>query len=75
MMALKRQWMEIIGSDIAIHCRLSDIKGKTAIIETDHSTYSSLILLRKQQIIRNMARLYPELKVTQLQIRIKPPVS
>ena len=69
LMAIHRNWMEIVGPDLAVHAKMVDVKGKTLVIETDHPTWSSLILMRKKQITARIAAQFPELGITQISVR------
>jgi predicted nucleic acid-binding Zn ribbon protein len=71
LMSMHRSWMEIVGPDIAAHAKLFDIRGKVLVIETDHPTWSSLILMRKRQIVARLKAQFPELGISQLQVRSK----
>ena len=64
-----REWMEIIGPDIAAHTRILDIRGKILIIEADHPTWASMAMMRKRQVIGRIKRQFPELGITQMQVR------
>ncbi|MDD3822324.1 MAG: DUF721 domain-containing protein [Sphaerochaetaceae bacterium] len=66
-----REWMEIVGPDIAVHAKILDIRGKVLIIESDHPTWSSMIHMRKKQIIGRIARQFPELGISQIQVRVR----
>ena len=69
LMGMHRSWIEIVGSDIATHSKIFDIRGKVLVIETDHPTWSSLVLMRKKQILARLKAQFPELGITQLQVR------
>lgn len=71
LMEIHRGWMEIIGPDIASHTKIFDIRGKVLIIEADHPTWASMVMMRKKQIIARIKAQFPELGVTQLQVRTK----
>lgn len=71
LMSIHRDWMEIIGPDIAAHSKIFDIRGKVLIIEADHPTWASMVLMRKKQILGRIKAQYPELGVTQIQVKTK----
>jgi hypothetical protein len=68
--SLQRHWNEILGSDLAVHARLVDIKATTLVIEVDHPARTQAVLLRKREILSRIATSYPALKVRYLQLRI-----
>lgn len=65
------EWMEIIGPDIASHTKIMDIRGRVLIIEADHPTWASMALMRKKQVIGRIKRQFPELGITQIQVRVR----
>jgi predicted nucleic acid-binding Zn ribbon protein len=67
--SLVTTWSEIVGYDLATHARLLDLKGRVLIIQTDHPTWGSLVLMRKKQILARLKAQFPELQITQIQIR------
>ena len=69
MMGIHRSWMEIVGRDIAVHAKILDIKGRSLIIATDHPTWSSLLLMKKKQIIARVQAQFPELGITHIVVR------
>lgn len=66
-----REWMEVIGPDIAAHSKILDIRGKTLVVEADHPTWASMILMRKKQVVGRIKQQFPELGITQLQVRMR----
>lgn len=69
MMGVHRSWIEIVGPDIAPHTKIFDIRGKSLIVETDHPTWSSLLLMKKKQIIARLRAQFPELGITHIVVR------
>ena len=63
------EWMEIVGPDIAAHTKIFDVRGKVLVIEADHPTWASMVMMRKKQIIGRLKRQFPELEISQLQVR------
>ncbi|NCB00869.1 MAG: DUF721 domain-containing protein [Spirochaetia bacterium] len=64
-----REWIEIVGPDIAPHSKLYEIRNNILVIETDHPAWSSIILMKKKQILARIATQFPELGVTGLTIK------
>lgn len=71
LISIHHDWMEIIGPDIAAHSKIFDLRGKVLIIETDHPTWTSMVMMRRKQILGRIKAQYPELGVTQIQVRTK----
>lgn len=69
LMSIHRNWMEIIGADLATHTKIVDVKGRTLVIETDHPTWSSLVMMRRKQITARIKAQFPELGITQISVR------
>ncbi|MCK9285985.1 MAG: DUF721 domain-containing protein [Sphaerochaetaceae bacterium] len=68
--ALVRNWVEVVGSDIALHTKIIDIKGSTLIVKADHPTWATIITMRKQAIVEKISLLYPDLGIKRVQVRI-----
>ena len=45
---MMREWIEIVGPDIAPHAKLYEITNNILIIETDHPAWSNIILMKKK---------------------------
>ncbi len=69
--ALHRGWMQIIGPDLIAHVKVSDVKGRTLVVEVDHPAWSNIVMMRKKQIIKRVRDLFPALDIKFLQLRIK----
>ena len=67
--SIHHEWIEIVGHDLASHAKLKDIRGKVLIIETDHPTWSSMVMMKRKQILARVKAQFPELGVTQVQVR------
>jgi len=67
---LSRNWMEIVGPDLAPHMKIMDVRGHSLVLVADHPAWTNLVLLRKRQIIARVQAQYPQLDITQLQIRM-----
>ncbi|MFA5513514.1 MAG: DUF721 domain-containing protein [Sphaerochaetaceae bacterium] len=65
------QWSAIIGSDLVHKAQLTEIKNKRLIISCDHPVWASTVMMRKKKIIENVNKLYPELEIRQLQVKVK----
>lgn len=63
------EWMEIVGPDIAVHAKIFDVRGKVLIVEADHPTWASMVMMRRKQILARLKRQFPELGITQIQVR------
>lgn len=68
---LHLRWGEIIGYDLINHVKLLDLRGKVLIIEADHPTWSSIIMMRREEIIGRLKAQYPQLGITQIQVRVR----
>ena len=65
-----RTWDSIVGPDLIGHCSLQDIKGSTLIVKVDHPAWAVVVSMRKQKIIEHISKMYPELQIKRLQVRI-----
>jgi predicted nucleic acid-binding Zn ribbon protein len=69
LVSMHQAWMEIVGPDIAAHTKIADIRGKVLVVETDHPTWSSMVLMRKKSILARIRAQFPELGITQVSIK------
>lgn len=67
--AINQGWMEIIGPDIATHTKIMDLRGNVLVIQADHPTWASMVMMRRKQILSRLKAQFPELGVTQIQVR------
>lgn len=55
------QWPEIVGSQVAEHCRPKGLRGEVLELEVDSPVWSQQLQLRKTEILAKLAeRLGPE---------------
>ncbi len=70
--SLYNQWSQIIGDEnLSKTCELYNIKNNTISIKTNHTGWSQQVLMRKKSIIRNINRLYPDLKIKNITVFIE----
>lgn len=65
------RWATIVGDDLVDKVQLQEIKHNRLIISCTHSAWASTLMMRKKQVLENVNRLYPELEIKQIQIRVK----
>ena len=66
---MMREWIEIVGPDIAPHAKIYEIRNTTLIIETDHPAWSNIILMKKKQILARVHAQFPELGIKGLSVK------
>lgn len=66
---MMREWIEIVGPDIAPHAKLYEITNNILIIETDHPAWSQIILMKKKQILARIATQFPDLGIKGLSVK------
>ena len=64
------QWSKIVGKELANLCELIDIQDDTMVVQVRHGGVSQQIMLSKNKILKNINKLYPELKITQIKIKL-----
>ncbi len=70
--SLFEKWEMIIGNkNLALKCELEDIKNNCLVICTTHTGWSQQIMLQKKQILKNINKMYPELKIENISVIIK----
>jgi predicted nucleic acid-binding Zn ribbon protein len=66
---MRREWMEIVGPDIAPHTKIFEIRRSVLVVECDHPAWSSTLLMKKKQILARIATQYPGLGITGLSVK------
>lgn len=67
----KNSWLEITGDKIGYSSNIQDIIDGTLLIEIDHPGLKQLILLKKNGIISEINRRFPELNVKTIKFIFK----
>ena len=62
-------WGDIIGEDLILNAKIHDLKRGVLVIKVTHSTYASMVMLRRKAILSRLKERFPELKITQIQVR------
>lgn len=70
-----RIWAELAGPDMAIHTRIADVRAHVLIVEADHPTWASLIMMKRKQLLARIQGQFPELQIRQLQVRTRPSIE
>lgn len=70
--AFFKSWHRIVGTDIAAHTRVTDIKNGALVVEVDHPGWMQKLHMRKDEVLKKIASQYPQLGVRTLHLR---PVS
>ena len=66
-------WQSVAGERIAAHAQPVDIRGHTLIIEADHPGWVQMVMMRRERIIGELSRRFPELKITGISVRLADP--
>lgn len=62
-------WNEIIEDErLSSHCKLENIKSGIAVIHTNHHGWSQQIMMKKNKIIHNLKKKYPELEIKNISV-------
>ena len=61
-------WQKIAGTDIAAHSRVRDVKSGVVIVEVDHPGWLQMLQMKKEQILADMKKTYPELGIDNIRI-------
>ena len=65
-----KSWKEIVGENIASHSKVIDVDKGVVIVEVDHPGWSQKIHFKKKQILFDLSKNYPDLKIRNLIIRV-----
>ncbi len=64
--SLFSSWEELAGTNIASHSRIYDLEGTSLIVHVDHPGWLQLIDMKKNQILRNIKKEFPDLAVERI---------
>lgn len=67
---LFRGWRAVVGEHLAAHAQPVDIRGHSLVIEADHPGWSQMVMMRRDRIMRELGRRFPELGITGLMVRV-----
>lgn len=67
--AFFKSWHGIVGTDIAAHSKVTDIKNGALVVEVDHPGWMQKLHMRKDEVLRKIASQYPQLGVRTLHLR------
>jgi hypothetical protein len=59
-------WNELIGNDLASHCRPLDIRGTVLIVAVDHPGWMTRIQFDERKILKKVQKRFPQIEVTSL---------
>lgn len=68
--AFFKSWHRIVGTDIAAHTRVTDIRNGALKVEVDHPGWMQMLQMRKDEIVRKVAAKYPQLEVGNIHMRL-----
>lgn len=63
-------FQNIVGSDLAHHVTLRDVKNNILLVEVAHPGWSQVLLLKKKELLLKINALYPHLKIQDMKVRI-----
>ena len=73
--AFFKSWHRIVGTDIASHTRVTDIKNGALKVEVDHPGWMQKLQMKKEQVLQRVASQYPQLEIRTLHLRLVSSVN
>jgi len=64
------KWPEIVGDEVAAHCRPLSIDGETLIIAADDSTWASELRWLENEVISRVAEVSKSQRISALNVRV-----
>ena len=65
-----QSWHRIVGTDLASHSQPVDIRNEALLVEVDHPGWLQMLHMKKERILRQIAKEFPDLTVQNLQMRL-----
>jgi hypothetical protein len=59
-----------VGTDLASHSQPVDIRNEALLVEVDHPGWLQMLHMKKERILRQIAKKFPDLTVQNLQMRL-----
>ena len=67
---IHRGWQGLVGINIAAHSKPIDIAHEALVIEVDHPAWMNEVHLRREEILSKLKRMFPELRIRVLHLRL-----
>ena len=61
-------WEKMIGTDLAAHIRVKDLKGTTLILESDHPGWAQIFYMKKSANMNKMRKQFPRVAVKSFRV-------
>lgn len=61
-------WEKLVGTDIASHSRVIDVKRGVVIVEVDHPGWLQVLQMNREQILTGMKKSYPSLGIQNMRV-------
>lgn len=58
-----RRWSEIVGTDVAAHSRVLDLRNGALVVGVDHPAWVQRLHMEKGQVLRTIHRRFPQIPV------------
>ena len=68
--AFFKSWHRIVGTDLAAHTRVTDIKNGALKVEVDHPGWMQILQMKKEEILSRVSAKYPQLEIRTLHMRL-----
>lgn len=66
-----RGWEDMVGTDLAQHCQIVDIRNHVVEIVTDHPGWKQRFQFKQRQIIDRLKQKYPELEIKTVRVLVR----
>lgn len=66
--AIGFEWQKIIGIRLYPHVKIVEIKHTTLVLKADHPSWAQITLMKQKKIISLLAKKYPSLGITSIQM-------
>jgi hypothetical protein len=61
-------WEKIVGTDLASHLKVKDLKGSTLLLKCDHPGWAQIFYMKKSAIMRKMQRQFPQVSIKSFRV-------
>ncbi len=61
-------WERIVGTDLAAHIKIKDLKGTTLILNSDHPGWAQIFFMKKRAIMNKMIKQFPRATIRSFRV-------
>ena len=61
-------WEKLVGSDLAAHISIKDLKGSVLILNCDHPGWAQIFYMKKSAVMNKMRKKFPRMEIKSFRV-------